>query len=228
MTPSHNRQDRMLSRLLCLEPWISARLSLVDIIPGNRSHMGMVTTRDSILAAATELLDRSGPDGVTLRGVAQIAGLSHNAPYKHFEDKEALLAGVAAQELRARTAAMAAAMAASSDPLAALRQLAHDHVRWGLRYPNRFRLIFGRWERHDDDLAEAANETSRLFIEAIAVVRRNGTIRPGDNERTAALFISLIHGSIDMALGGHLSAEGKGRSDPQGLIDDLIEMLRVI
>ena len=66
----------------------------------------MTTTRNSILRAATKLLDQSGPDGVTLRGVAQIAGLSHNAPYKHFQDKEALLAGVAARELRARAAAM--------------------------------------------------------------------------------------------------------------------------
>ncbi|MGK6319015.1 TetR/AcrR family transcriptional regulator [Sphingomonas sp. DT-204] len=187
----------------------------------------METTRDTILAAAAELLDRSGPEGVTLRGVAQIAGFSHNAPYKHFRDKEALLAGVAARELRARTAAMARTIAASGDPLTALRELAHDHIRWGLQYPNRFRLIFGRWERHDDDLAEAASETLRLFIDVIALVRSAGKIRPGDNDRTAALFMSLIHGSMDMALGGHLSADGKGRADPQGLIDDFIEMLEV-
>ncbi|MGK6353789.1 TetR/AcrR family transcriptional regulator [Sphingomonas sp. DT-207] len=187
----------------------------------------METTRDTILAAAAELLDRSGPGGVTLRGVAQIAGLSHNAPYKHFLDKEALLAGVAARELRARTTAMTGTIGASSDPLMALRELAYDHIRWGLRYPNRFRLIFGRWERHDDDLAEAASETLHLFIEAVAAVRTAGKIRPGDNERTAALLMSLIHGAMDMTLGEHLSAEGKGRSDPQGLIDDLIEMLQV-
>ncbi|MCW4463572.1 TetR/AcrR family transcriptional regulator [Sphingomonas sp. BT-65] len=187
----------------------------------------METTRDTILAAAAELLDQSGPEGVTLRGVAQIAGLSHNAPYKHFRDKEALLAGVAARELRVRTAAMAGTIAASSDPLTALRELAYDHIRWGLQYPNRFRLIFGRWERHDEDLADAASETLRLFIEAIALVRSAGKIRPGDNERTAALLMSLIHGAMEMALGGHLSAEGKGRSDPQGLVDDLIDMLKM-
>ncbi|MCR4265030.1 TetR/AcrR family transcriptional regulator [Nitratireductor sp. ZSWI3] len=186
----------------------------------------MATTRDSILAAATELLDLSGPDGVTLRGVAQIAGLSHNAPYKHFQDKEALLAAVAAQELRARTAVMIAVSAASNDPLSAFQQMAHDHVRWGLKYPNRFGLIFGRWERYDEDLAQAANETLRLFVESIAALRKNDQIRPGDDQRTAAMFMALMHGSINMALSGHLSEDGKGRSDPHGLIDDLIEMLR--
>lgn len=186
-----------------------------------------MTTHDKLIIAASALLDQAGPEGVTLRAVGASAGVSHNAPYKHFADKQALLAAVAAQELRARTSAMVAISAASSNPLSAFREMAHDHVRWGLSHPNRFRLIFGRWERHDEELAQAANETLRLFIDSIAVLRRNGTIRVGDNERTAALFLSLIHGSIEMALGGHLSAEGKGRSDPQGLIDDLIEMLHV-
>ncbi len=185
----------------------------------------MATTRDSILSAAEELLDSAGPGGVTLRAVAQIAGLSHNAPYKHFEDKEALLAALAAQELRARTAAMAKVLANADDPLSALRRIAHNHVRWALRRPHRFRLIFGRWERHDDDLAEAADATMRLFLRSIASARELGAIRPGDDERTAALLMSLIHGSIDLALGGHLAADGKGGSDPGDLIDDLIEML---
>ncbi|HEY0686581.1 MAG TPA: TetR/AcrR family transcriptional regulator [Steroidobacter sp.] len=185
----------------------------------------MATTRDSILSAAGELLDQAGPDGVTLRAVAHIAGLSHNAPYKHFQDKEALLAAVAAKELRTRGAAMAAVLAKAADPLSALRRLMHDHVRWAMRYPHRFRLIFGRWDRYDDDLGEAAEATRRLFVESIAVARSNGLIEPGDNERTAALLMSLTHGAIDLALDGHLAADGKGRSNPCDLIDDLIDLL---
>jgi AcrR family transcriptional regulator len=189
--------------------------------------MAIATTRDSILAAAAELLDQEGPGGVTLRAVAHIAGLSHNAPYKHFQDKEALLAAVAAKELRMRRAAMAAVLAKAADPLSALRRLTHDHVRWAMRYPHRFRLIFGRWHRHDDDLGAAAQATRLLFIESIAVVRRNGLIGPGDDERTAALLMAVIHGAIDLALDGHLAANGKGRADPGDLIDDLIDLLQV-
>ena len=47
------------------------------------------------------LLDEGGVDHVTLREVGRRAGVSHNAPYKHFESKEALLAAIAARELAA-------------------------------------------------------------------------------------------------------------------------------
>ncbi|APO74523.1 hypothetical protein AM571_CH01699 [Rhizobium etli 8C-3] len=114
--------------------------------------------------------------------------------------------------------------ATPGDP--AFRKMAHEHVHWGLSYPNRFGLIFGRWERYDEELAQTANKTLRLFIESIAFLRRSGAIKPGDDERTAAMFMALMHGSIGMALSGHRSEDGKGQSDPQGLIDDLIEMLQ--
>ena len=62
----------------------------------------MASARNAILDAAAELLDSVGPDGVTLRAVGERAGVSHNAPYKHFRDKEALLAAVAVREFAAR------------------------------------------------------------------------------------------------------------------------------
>src|ERR1700677_3914321 len=60
------------------------------------------STRDALVDAAVQLLDEGGPEAVTLREVGHRAGVSHNAPYKHFTGKEALLAAVAARELRRR------------------------------------------------------------------------------------------------------------------------------
>nr|WP_163541454.1 helix-turn-helix domain-containing protein [Occultella kanbiaonis] len=76
--------------------------------------------------AATALLDEGGPAAVTMREVGRRAGVSHNAPYKHFADKESLLATVAAREL---------------DAYAAL----DSYLARALRNPARFRLVCGRW-----------------------------------------------------------------------------------
>ncbi|WP_207796546.1 TetR/AcrR family transcriptional regulator [Sphingomonas oleivorans] len=186
-----------------------------------------MSTRDSLIAAAAGLLDSSGPDGVTLRAVGKCAGVSHNAPYKHFQDKEALLAAVAAQELRVRGAAMQAAVEEAATPLDALRAMVRDHVDWAMRHPRRFHLIFGLWTRYDEELDRAAGETRRLFVQAVRAARESGALRAHDDERTAALLMSLAHGAIDLALGGHLAEDGKGRADPQGLVDDLIAVLSV-
>jgi AcrR family transcriptional regulator len=53
--------------------------------------------RPSLVRAATEVLEQQGISGLSLRGAARRAGVSHAAPYRHFPDREALLAVVAAQ-----------------------------------------------------------------------------------------------------------------------------------
>src|SRR5882757_5574035 len=98
-------------------------------------------TRDALISAAARLLDQGGPAAVTLRAVGLAVGVSHNAPYKHFRDKEELLAAVAGRELaRARGVTDPAA-----DPVVELRRLAQAYVEWATRYPERFRLTFGAW-----------------------------------------------------------------------------------
>ena len=48
-----------------------------------------------MIIAATALLDSGGEGAVTLRAVGHASGISHNAPYKHFKSRDALLAVVA-------------------------------------------------------------------------------------------------------------------------------------
>jgi len=185
----------------------------------------MASARNAILDAAAELLDSVGPDGVTLRAVGERAGVSHNAPYKHFRDKEALLAAVAVREFAARRDAMQQLVAQAERPLDALRALAHDHVAWATANPNRFHLLFGSWSRHDDALAEAAGTTRLSFVGIVRNVRDQVAGWPAHDERVAALLMATAHGAIDLALGGHLAADGKGEADPTDLVDDLIDLL---
>jgi AcrR family transcriptional regulator len=56
-------------------------------------------TRRSLLDAAEALLDRGGVEAVTLREVGAGAGVSHSAAYRHFADKESLLAVLATNAL---------------------------------------------------------------------------------------------------------------------------------
>src|SRR5271154_7271500 len=52
--------------------------------------------RRALVDAAAQLVSCCGPTAVSLREVARIVGVSHNAPYRHFPTREALLAAVAA------------------------------------------------------------------------------------------------------------------------------------
>lgn len=180
-----------------------------------------MSTRDAIVAAAADLLDEAGADAVTLRAVAQRVGVSHNAPYKHFADKEALLAAVAAAELRRRADA---APKPGQDPLSELKRMARDYVRWATRHPARFKLTFGAWTREDPDLGAAAHAARDRFVAAVAAAQAAGALPAGDPDRVAALLLALGHGAADLALGGHLARDGKGHADPEDLIDDLFAL----
>ncbi len=78
--------------------------------PAQPYHHGDL--RRALVAAARALLEESGPEALSLRDVARRVGVSHNAPYRHFPTKQALLAAVAAEEFAALSARMAAVPAA--------------------------------------------------------------------------------------------------------------------
>lgn len=184
----------------------------------------MVTgTREALIDAAAQLLDHGGAEAVTLREVGRRAGVSHNAPYKHFHSKEALLASVAARELREHSLGLS-----GGSPGATLRAAMHDYVAWALTSPARFKLVFGAWSVESPDLAAAAGSAHAVLVDLVAGAQRDGELPAGDAVRLASLVRALAHGAADLAAAGHLAADGKGNADPQHLVDDLLAYLRAV
>lgn len=181
-------------------------------------------TRATLIDTATNLLDLGGVDAVTLREVGHRSGVSHNAPYKHFAGKEALLAAVAARELR-RLSETQAGIAADADPGDRVRLVLRDYVGWALGHPARFKLVFSAWSIDSDELAEEARIGWSGLVDVVAAAQRGGALPDGDPQRMAALLRSLTHGAVDLALAGHLAAGGKGGADPAMLVDDLLAHL---
>jgi AcrR family transcriptional regulator len=176
------------------------------------------STRDRLVDMATRLLDRGGPAAVTLREVGRLAGVSHNAPYKHFADKEELLAAVAARELTRRPG--------DAGGGGDIRQLLHGYVAWALRFPARFKLTFGAWSKGSEELTVAATDARAALIAVVERAQAAGELPTGDPERVAALVQATAHGAVDLALAHHLSPTGKGHASPDDLVDDLLHHLR--
>jgi AcrR family transcriptional regulator len=187
-----------------------------------RYRLVVDSTRNRLVSAATELLDAGGPAAVTLREVGRRAGVSHNAPYKHFSDKEELLAAIAARELARQRHGRQHDQA----PIDRLRTMMHAYVRWAIRYPMRFKLTFGTWSTNSDELATAANDARSALVTTVEAAQRANELPDGDPERVAALILAVTHGAVDLALSGHLARRGKGHADPSDLLDDLLDHLK--
>lgn len=184
----------------------------------------MATTRDRLIEVATSLLDDGGPAAVTLREVGRRAGLSHNAPYKHFTDKNDLLAVVAAGELRllaGRVAEAAAPESGAGRIAAALRV----YVAWASSHPERFRLVFGAWPGTHEELGAAADAAVAAITEVVATAQAEDRSLAVDTGRLVALVWSSAHGMVALDLAGHLRKR-EGAPGPDDLIGDLIALLR--
>src|SRR3954462_15476305 len=88
----------------------------------------------ALLRAAGRTLEKRGIGALSLRETARRAGVSHNAPYRHFSDREALLAALAAEGF---------AMLGERLRGKAAREMGEAYVRFALEKPQRFRLMFG-------------------------------------------------------------------------------------
>lgn len=99
--------------------------------------------RRALIEAANEILAEEGLDGLTLRKLALRIGVSHAAPYHHFEDKAAVLAAVAEMGFARLTEALqAATTAAGTDPFARLTATGRTYVAFALAHPGYFAVMF--------------------------------------------------------------------------------------
>src|SRR3954470_20291647 len=101
--------------------------------------------REALIQAGLKLLTEQGLAGLSLRAAAQLAGVSHAAPYRHFPDKQALVAAIAERGFRLLTASMREELAASDakDAVGQMLALGVGYVRFGTRHPDYLRVIFG-------------------------------------------------------------------------------------
>ncbi len=168
-----------------------------------------------MLDAALQLITRQGAEALTLRGAARRAGVSQAAPYRHFADKRALLAGVAEEGFRALTAAMRGAMAASDqNPLSRFRALGLAYVDFAVAHPAQFRVMFGR-ETADKEpyatLRDTAAETLGLLVAALEECQRAALARAGEPGELAVSAWAMVHGLSSLVLDGQLGAPTRER-----------------
>lgn len=163
-------------------------------------HHGQL--RETLLGLTMKLIAESG-SAFTMREVARRAGVSHPAVYRHFRDREALIAAVAAQGFRELTRAMRDAAASQKTPMNRLKRSGWAYVSFALKRPQQFAVMFD-WEHADNkELAQAAPEALRTLLEFVKECQREGHLA-GDAQRWAMHAWSLVHGIAKLANAGRL------------------------
>lgn len=178
------------------------------------------TTRRALLAAAAELLDRGGPDAVTLRAVGARAGVSRGAPYGHFEDKAHLLT-VLANDSWTRIAEELETLRTEGELTAQLRleRALGILVDLGRRRPHLYAQMCSSPSGDPQATARAWSPTQETFVDMVADL-----VGVRDARRYAALLFLSAYGIAANELSGQLSPE-KWNITGDGLVATLVAMV---
>lgn len=165
--------------------------------------------RQALIEAALELVAEKDVSSLSLREVTRKAGVSHAAPYRHFEDKEALLAAVAEQGFGMFNDALEEATQDIANPLERLEAGFIAYVRYAIENPSHYRILFGAYganaEKTYPSLAAAIKQAFKQFVNTIAQGQHLGAIRAGNPEQLAQAVWALSHGLAMLLIDGQLT-----------------------
>lgn len=183
--------------------------------------------RNALVNIGVAMLAEEGVEALSLRGLARRAGVSHNAPYQHFADKDALLAAIAEQGFGLLADAIDNSLTGAGTDSFRERLIAagQGYVRFAIDHPHHFRLMFGP-QTHADyaSLSTAARAAFDGLAGIVAEGRREGTLR-GDDPREAAMVIWLVvHGLCEVLIAGKIPPDIVAGREPLEMAARYVEM----
>ena len=149
--------------------------------------------REDLVDAALAATDRDGAVP-SLRAVANLAGVSHNAPYRHFDNQADLLGHVAARCFAGLSDAIKRATAAKDEPVSRARAGLAAYIQYGLQHPARDQLMFGDTSPlASHGAVQGAGE--QAFESLVSAARGFGA---DDPYPIAFRVFVMLHGAVDL------------------------------
>jgi AcrR family transcriptional regulator len=168
----------------------------------------------AILAEAATLVAERGADGISLRELARVAGVSHAAPAHHFTDRRGLFTALATEGFRLLADAL-------TDARPRFIDAARAYVRFALDHPGHYAVMFDKslYDDTDADLVAAATAAGAELSHGVGTL--DDAHAKADREGAALAAWSLVHGFSLLWLNDAVDRTG----DTIATIERLAQML---
>ena len=179
--------------------------------------------RAALIEAGLESLHGKPAHELSLRDLARQVGVSANAAYRHFADKEALLMALAAEGFRRFSVAQFQAISAEDSPQVMFQRSGQAYVRFARDHAALFQLMFGRFPAHgrSPELVEASEAAFSGLVALAAGHAQLPPDHPAARLRALAAW-SFVHGLSHLVLDGQLD---KFSDDVDALANTLIDQM---
>jgi AcrR family transcriptional regulator len=185
----------------------SVKISTYDVDVARQTyHHGDL--KIALIKAGMEILSKEGIEGLSLRKVAQRAGVSHNAPYSHFPDKQSLVAAISTEGFKQLYRELdTAAFRYTNDPKRQLQEGAWAYVQFAMNNADTFKIMFSgvlEKEKEYPAFVEISQRTFNRVVEIVRACQDAGLLRDTPPELMAVSVWGQIHGIISLLLEGQI------------------------
>lgn len=180
--------------------------------------------REALIETALAMVKDEGIESISVREVARRAGVSSGAPFRHFADRNALLADVAEDGFVRLEAAMAhASEEAPDDVVEQLKAVGVTFATFAARHPAHFRVMHHPALALDayPRIAEIARRQREHMRGLIVEGQARGLIRNADPELLVLLCVSVVGGLARLFVDGGLECPVDLARQPFGDVEAL-------
>ena len=170
-----------------------------------RYHHGDL--RRALLEEAVRTIQIEGIEQLTLRAVAEKLGVSRTALYRHFSDKQALLAAVGREGFRLLRGALTSAWEQHGRGREGFEAMGLAYVHFAVAHPAHYRVMFGRFLEScskDAEFVQEATAAFQVLVDSLVEQQRAGIVRRDDPFTLGRFVWSVVHGMAMLAIDGQL------------------------
>ncbi|OZG70782.1 TetR family transcriptional regulator [Hahella sp. CCB-MM4] len=181
--------------------------------------------RQELVEKALDQLKQVGPDKVSLRALAREIGVSQTAPYRHFSDKNALLAAIAAQGYNELNRVTIKACGDCRDAPEKMIQAGLAYILFARQNPELYKLMFGpviECPLEYPDLAEAGQASFQVILAICEEGVQAGLFTNQDASLIAHSTWAMVHGIASLWIDGMYQCTGRQHDD--SLITDSLKL----
>lgn len=183
-------------------------------------------TKQKLIDATRQMIDTNGLDSVSMRDLGKETKLSRGAVYRHFKNKDDLLAAVAAQDFEMIKNRIYKLIEEINDPVKLVHEIFHTFYHFGMKNQEQYQLMFRKeWNREQyPDLYASAFALYGVIETCLGKAQEPKYTANQSPKQLTAMASALVVGLVELHSAGHLESE-KGLDDPAALIDSFLDMI---
>jgi AcrR family transcriptional regulator len=185
-------------------------------------------TKQKLINVTKQMIDTNGIDSVSMRELGKEMELSRSAVYRHFKNKEDLLAAIVTENFETIKSRICQLIDEINDPRKLVYAMLYTYYDFGIKNQEHYQLMFRKqWNKEQyPNMHISAYELFEIIEKCIEKAQAQKCNSRKSTKQLVAMVAAFIHGLVELNSAGHLESE-KGLDDPTSLIHSFVDLIFV-